>query len=86
MNPTIVLQDCEVLEVESRSYTGRDGTQKSFRAVLFRFKNKIFKLRLDNTADGDLLKEAVGSKSDLSVQLTTFGDKLEPSLSVLGIE
>jgi len=81
MNPVIKLVDCEILEADSRDYT-KDGKQRTFRQILFRYSGKILKMGLTTEAVFADFKKAADESTlvDLTCELVTWGDQLEPTL------
>jgi len=87
MNPDVELDKCEVLEVENRSYTKKDGTAATYRGVLFRYGGKIFKVALAQKADAASFEKAMAARNPVTLvlEMSTFGDSIEPNFRLLDL-
>jgi len=84
--PQVTLKNCDLLQVESRPYKGKDGSMREARSVLARYAGKIFMFAVSKDASIEQLKKSEGQKASLVLDMTTFGKELDPNFSVLGVE
>jgi len=84
MNPKILLEG-DVLEVAGRDYVAKDGSNRTYRSCLFRLDGKVLRFGVAQAGFDALKAEEGHSNVTIVVELSTFGDNLEPRLSVVGV-
>lgn len=82
-NPKVMLEG-ELLEVSQRDYTAKDGSARSYRSCLFRMEGKVLRFTVSQSGF-DAVKAQDGKTAVVILELSTFGNDLEPRLTVVGI-
>lgn len=80
VNPSFEFE-CDILEFTKRPYVNKKGENVEFVSCLIRMDGKVFKLSVSKGVD---LTSLVGGKSNLRFELSTWGDDLNPKLSIVG--
>jgi len=85
MTPEVDLEGCDILEAEERAYTGKDGSAKTYRSVMFKYGGRIFKVAADKSLDIAKVTAKAGKKATLTLNMSTFGDSIAPEFKVADI-
>jgi len=83
--PKVTLENCDILQVESRPYKGKDGQPREARTVLARYDGKIFMFAVSREALFGNIQEKEGESCGLVLEMTTFGKELEPNFAVVDV-
>jgi len=86
MNPEVQLEGCMVIAAEERAYTKKDGAAGLYRGVVVRYGGRIFKFTVSKDLPIKQLQSKIDTNSTITVELSTFGDSLEPELRVIDVE
>lgn len=85
MNPKVTLAKCEVLEYENRPYKGKDGSARTFRTLMFRYQDKVFKMGIGEQLAEKEAALLVKKTVDLSLEMSTFGTSIDPQFRIVGV-
>jgi len=84
--PKVTLEACQVLQFESRPYTGKlDGKPKQARSMVLKYKGKMFTFSVDAALTDEAATALAGKKADIELEMSTFGSSLDATFRVAGV-